>query len=132
MLVPLGISSTFNSACTPNACASEPASRLNFIASISENDNNSTKKHINSAIESAKVASHGGRPSLGMGLLVNSSSLIAYHSPLFFNFSEIAFAFRQISTKHRVDNARVLATLNRQQGVDNEIFDHDLLRHPQS
>ena len=52
--------------------AIDPAKRLNFIASISEKDNSSTKKHINNDIKSAKVASQAGKPA-GQSHLSSSS-----------------------------------------------------------
>jgi len=48
---------------------------LNFMASISEKDSKSTKKHINSDIRSAKVPIQAGKPSGGQ-LQSSSSSLI--------------------------------------------------------
>jgi hypothetical protein len=76
MLVPLGGSFTSSTFCTPNAWVIEPANRLNFIASISENDSNSTKKHISSDIKSAKVPIHAGDPGGGQSGQLASSLFI--------------------------------------------------------
>ena len=74
ILVPLGISFTSILFCTPKANFIDPAICLNFKTSISEKDSNSTKKHINNDIKSAKVPIHAGSP--GGGHLHSASSAI--------------------------------------------------------
>ena len=76
--VPLGTSSTFIRFCTPKASRIDPANCLNLSTSISEKDSSSTKKHINSAIKSPKVASQAGRPGIQTGHF-SSSSLMRFN-----------------------------------------------------
>ena len=73
-LVPMGTSSAGTSRCTPKATASSPAICLKRRASISENDNSRTKKHIRSDIRSAKVMTQAGI----LALSSSASSLMTY------------------------------------------------------
>lgn len=79
-LTPFGIVCALSFSWIPKESLIEPASCLNFITSISEKDNKSTKKHSNKDIKSANVAIHAGAPTAGHFFSVSSSAILLYSS----------------------------------------------------
>lgn len=114
MLVPLGGSLALNFCCTPKAWFMEPASRLNFNTSISENESNKTKKHMSSDIRSANVMTQAGKPESSSPPL----HLRVVHRLLLLG----ALGLWKIGFQHGIDDPRILATLNRHERVDYHRF----------